>query len=659
MPIDTWGGPNQKPSPSMGEGWVGVVVMVGARAACSIKRHRAKDIGQKTSCPGVFPSAAARERGVARGLALAERQTKQSTKRMGRDFRGLKQEVARSERTIASFGLAISRVAGIASIAVAAGGGVAIFAKKTFAQLDGLNKIIERLGVNAEAYQALAFAARRSGIATNTFNLALQRFVRRSAEAARGTGEARGAFRERGITLTDNHGRMRDTFAVLNDVADAMLGVADGQDRVRNAQKLFDSEGVAFLNVLLKGSAGIDEMRAKARELGIVMSGETLDAATRLNDQFDNLTETIGTKLKTALINTADAFANFPSTDFLTNFLNSNFGTDLADQADRDLAELLVKQKELLAARRAATTELGAVESDLQAVAAGSTAESVFEKQVLAAKIEIDAIDTALKKTQAAVAPSVHKEKTMSFVREEVVVDDKRITIETGKWAKQAGGSIAIRLGDTLVLVAATGSAEPRDMPFLPLTCEYKEKAYAAGHIPGGFFKREGRPGEKETLTSRLIDRPIRPLFAKDFRCETHVIRTVLSLYLDNDPDILALVSAPAYDPNDFAGGIDSATWNRLNEDPQRPMQNRAVAGQYPPGSVYKAIVAAAGLQEGLVDPNETVYCPGSFRLGHRTYRCWKRSGCPNHLRCMMDISPDMILEAARRILSPPQGAAS
>ncbi|MGE4609405.1 MAG: penicillin-binding protein 2 [Myxococcota bacterium] len=91
--------------------------------------------------------------------------------------------------------------------------------------------------------------------------------------------------------------------------------------------------------------------------------------------------------------------------------------------------------------------------------------------------------------------------------------------------------------------------------------------------------------------------------------------------------DILALVSRPAFDPNSFAGGIDSETWKALTEGKSQPLQDRALSGQYPPGSTYKAFVAAAGLEEGMIDPDETVYCPGSFKLGRRVYRCWKRGG--------------------------------
>ncbi len=91
--------------------------------------------------------------------------------------------------------------------------------------------------------------------------------------------------------------------------------------------------------------------------------------------------------------------------------------------------------------------------------------------------------------------------------------------------------------------------------------------------------------------------------------------------------DILALVSYPGFDPNDFAAGIDPETWSALRDDPRKPLQNRAVAGQYPPGSTYKALVAAAALEEGVVGRKERFFCPGHFRLGRRTYRCWKRAG--------------------------------
>ncbi len=126
-------------------------------------------------------------------------------------------------------------------------------------------------------------------------------------------------------------------------------------------------------------------------------------------------------------------------------------------------------------------------------------------------------------------------------------IGGKTLSIETGKLAKQASGSVVVQYGDTIVLVAAVSSYEERPMNFLPLTVEYQEKGYAAGRIPGNYFRREiGRPSEKETLTARLIDRPIRPLFPKAYRCETQVIATVLSMDKENDPDILAMIGASA-----------------------------------------------------------------------------------------------------------------
>ncbi len=131
--------------------------------------------------------------------------------------------------------------------------------------------------------------------------------------------------------------------------------------------------------------------------------------------------------------------------------------------------------------------------------------------------------------------------------RKELMWGGKPLVIETGKVARQADGAVMVTYGDTTVLCTAVAQKTPRvGIDFFPLTVNYQEKTFAAGKIPGGFFKREGRPNEKETLTSRLIDRPIRPLFADGFRNETQVICTVLSHDLENDPDIASLVGASA-----------------------------------------------------------------------------------------------------------------
>ncbi|HXW26399.1 MAG TPA: polyribonucleotide nucleotidyltransferase [Xanthobacteraceae bacterium] len=123
----------------------------------------------------------------------------------------------------------------------------------------------------------------------------------------------------------------------------------------------------------------------------------------------------------------------------------------------------------------------------------------------------------------------------------------RKLVLETGKIARQADGAVVATYGESTVLATVVSEKEPKaGIDFLPLTCNYFEKFYAAGRIPGGYFKREGRPTEKETLVSRLIDRPIRPLFAEGYRCDTQVIVTVLSHDLENDPDVLAMVAASA-----------------------------------------------------------------------------------------------------------------
>jgi polyribonucleotide nucleotidyltransferase len=135
-------------------------------------------------------------------------------------------------------------------------------------------------------------------------------------------------------------------------------------------------------------------------------------------------------------------------------------------------------------------------------------------------------------------------------MKQEVTVElsgGKQLSFETGKLAKQAHGSVVVRQGDNVILATAVANAEPREgIDFFPLTVDYREYTYAGGRIPGGFIKREGRPSEREILTSRQIDRPIRPLFPEGFRCETQVIAFVLSADTQNDPDVVAINGASA-----------------------------------------------------------------------------------------------------------------
>ncbi|TAK11199.1 MAG: polyribonucleotide nucleotidyltransferase [Acidobacteria bacterium] len=132
-------------------------------------------------------------------------------------------------------------------------------------------------------------------------------------------------------------------------------------------------------------------------------------------------------------------------------------------------------------------------------------------------------------------------------MRKDITLGSRTISIETGKLAKQADGSVIVRSGDTMVIVTACHAAAPREgIDFLPLTVDYREYAYASGRIPGGFFKRESKPAEKEVLTSRLIDRPIRPLFPNGWKYETQIIGLLISADTENDSDVLAITGASA-----------------------------------------------------------------------------------------------------------------
>ncbi len=169
------------------------------------------------------------------------------------------------------------------------------------------------------------------------------------------------------------------------------------------------------------------------------------------------------------------------------------------------------------------------------------------------------------------VGPSAGKHVRKKFMEITLKADvgGKELSIETGKVAKQASGSVVVRYGDTTVLVTAVSSHNERNVGFLPLSVEYQEKIYAAGRIPGNYFRREiGRPSEKETLTARLIDRPIRPLFPKKYNFETQIIATVLSMDQENDPDVIAMVGASAalvLSDVPFAGPIASVRVCRIN----------------------------------------------------------------------------------------------
>jgi polyribonucleotide nucleotidyltransferase len=198
------------------------------------------------------------------------------------------------------------------------------------------------------------------------------------------------------------------------------------------------------------------------------------------------------------------------------------------------------------------------------------------------------------------------------------------LKLETGKVARQADGAVIATYGETIVLATVVSAKTPKEgIDFLPLTCNYQEKAYAAGRIPGGYFKREGRPTERETLISRLIDRPIRPLFADGYRCDTQVIVTTLSHDLENDPDIVAMVAASAaltLSGVPFMGPIGAARVAFINNEFVLNPQLDEM-----PDSQLELVVAGTGDAVLMVEseakelPEEVML--GAVMFGHRHFQ--------------------------------------
>ena len=182
----------------------------------------------------------------------------------------------------------------------------------------------------------------------------------------------------------------------------------------------------------------------------------------------------------------------------------------------------------------------------------------------------------------------------------------RTLTVESGKMAKQANGAVLVRYGDTAVLVAATGSAEPRDgIDFFPLTVDFEEKLYSVGKIPGGFIKREGRPSEAAILTSRLIDRPIRPMFPDGFRNDVQIVATVLSVDQNNTPDIPAMIGASCalcISDIPFDGPIAGVRVGLINGEfiinPTIEQQAQSEINLAVAGTKYAILMVEAGAQE-------------------------------------------------------------
>src|SRR5579872_5613158 len=208
--------------------------------------------------------------------------------------------------------------------------------------------------------------------------------------------------------------------------------------------------------------------------------------------------------------------------------------------------------------------------------------------------------------------------------RKELTWGGRRLILETGRIARQADGAVLATYGETTVLCTAVAMKQAKPgQDFFPLTVNYQEKTFAAGKIPGGFFKREGRPTEKEVLTSRLIDRPIRPLFPAGFRNETQVVCTVLSHDLENDPDVVAMIGASAaltISGIPFMGPIGAARVGYVDgQYVLNPLQDKL------PESALELVVA--GTAEGVLmveseakELSEEVML-GAVTFGHQSFQ--------------------------------------
>jgi lambda family phage tail tape measure protein len=205
------------------------------------------------------------------------------------------------------------RTLGGALIGAATVGGLGALIDRSISAADAIGKTADKIGVGVEALQELRFAAKASGVEQQTLDMALQRFTRRAAEAAQGTGEAKDALAQMGIALRDQSGNLRSSEDLLADVADAFARIEDPAERVRLAFKLFDSEGVALVNLLNDGSGALNEMRERARDLGIVLDEHLVRDAERARTELDTLAQVISANLTRAALEAAPVIADLSS----------------------------------------------------------------------------------------------------------------------------------------------------------------------------------------------------------------------------------------------------------------------------------------------------------------------------------------------------------
>lgn len=205
------------------------------------------------------------------------------------------------------------RALGGALVGAAAVGGLATLIDRSISAADAIGKTADKLGVGIEALQELRFAAQLAGIQQQTLDMGLQRFTRRVAEAAKGTGEAKQALTDMGIALRDQHGNIRRSEDLLNDVAEAFKRTEDPAERLRLAFKLFDSEGVAMVNMLVGGADALEATRRHARDLGIVLEEDLVRNAEKARDQLDTLGKVVSANLTRAMLDLAPAIADISS----------------------------------------------------------------------------------------------------------------------------------------------------------------------------------------------------------------------------------------------------------------------------------------------------------------------------------------------------------
>jgi lambda family phage tail tape measure protein len=205
------------------------------------------------------------------------------------------------------------RTLGGALLGAATVGGLGALIDRSISAADAIGKTADKIGVGVEALQELRFAAKASGVEQQTLDMALQRFTRRAAEAAQGTGEAKDALAQMGIALRDQSGNLRRSEDLLGDVADASARIEDPAERLRLAFKLFDSEGVALVNLLSDGSGALEEMRERARDLGIVLDEHLVRDAERARTELDTLSQVISANLTRAALEAAPVIADLSS----------------------------------------------------------------------------------------------------------------------------------------------------------------------------------------------------------------------------------------------------------------------------------------------------------------------------------------------------------